>query len=101
MSMFARFTPAARQAMVRAGLLSVDAGRHALDEDVILLALAETRPFENSLPAGRAGEGAGHAVRGVLRRSRKVWGREREREDGGYRAGRGGMTAARSGSRVR
>ncbi|MFC7381375.1 Clp protease N-terminal domain-containing protein [Sphaerisporangium rhizosphaerae] len=49
MSMFVRFTPQARRSMVRAGLLAVDAGRPHLDEDVILLALAETRPFERPL----------------------------------------------------
>ncbi|MFC4531860.1 hypothetical protein [Sphaerisporangium dianthi] len=53
MSMFVRFAPAARQAMIRAGLLAVDAGRADLDEDVILLALAETRPFDGPLDGFR------------------------------------------------
>ncbi|MFC4592491.1 hypothetical protein [Sphaerisporangium corydalis] len=49
MTIFEKFTPSARGAMVRAGLLARDAGRDVLDEDVILLALAETRPFEAPL----------------------------------------------------
>jgi hypothetical protein len=49
--MFRRYTPPARHALVRAALLSRDAGRDHLDEDVILLALAETRPFEEPLDA--------------------------------------------------
>ncbi|MFC6086030.1 hypothetical protein [Sphaerisporangium aureirubrum] len=51
MNMLRRYTPAARHAMARAALLSLDAGRRTLDEDVILLALAETRPFEHPLDA--------------------------------------------------
>ncbi|GAA3411497.1 hypothetical protein [Streptosporangium vulgare] len=42
--MFARFTPEARRTTVRAGLLSLDHGRTALDEDMFLLALAESWP---------------------------------------------------------
>jgi hypothetical protein len=48
-TIFAKFTPSARQALVEAGLLAVDAGHDLLDEDVILLALAKTRPFEEPL----------------------------------------------------
>ncbi|WP_188195848.1 Clp protease N-terminal domain-containing protein [Nonomuraea sp. SYSU D8015] len=43
--MFARFTEGARRAVVRAGILALDAGRPALDADLMLLALAEVRPF--------------------------------------------------------
>lgn len=43
--MFARFTEGARRAVVRAGILALDAGRPALGADLILLALAEVRPF--------------------------------------------------------
>ncbi|GAA2306750.1 hypothetical protein GCM10010149_65700 [Nonomuraea roseoviolacea subsp. roseoviolacea] len=39
------FTPPARRAMVRAGTIALDAGHPALTTGVILLALAETRPF--------------------------------------------------------
>lgn len=42
--MFARFTPEARRTTVRAGLLSLDHGRTTLDEDMFLLALAESWP---------------------------------------------------------
>ncbi|GAA3425916.1 hypothetical protein ACWDUI_13015 [Streptosporangium sandarakinum] len=42
--MFERFTPEARRTVVRAGLLSLDAGRTALDDDMLLLALAEAWP---------------------------------------------------------
>ncbi|MEU4407064.1 Clp protease N-terminal domain-containing protein [Streptosporangium sp. NPDC023963] len=42
--MFARFTPEARRTTVRAGLLSLDHGRTTLDEDMLLLALAESWP---------------------------------------------------------
>ncbi|MEV4168860.1 hypothetical protein [Nonomuraea sp. NPDC049709] len=47
--MFDRYTEGARRAMVRAGILALDAGRPALDADVILLGVAEVRPF--SLPS--------------------------------------------------
>ncbi|MFC7642707.1 hypothetical protein ACFQX6_18500 [Streptosporangium lutulentum] len=42
--MFARFTPEARRITVRAGLLTLDEGRTTLDEDMFLLALAESWP---------------------------------------------------------
>ncbi|MDH2424239.1 Clp protease N-terminal domain-containing protein [Sphaerisporangium sp. TRM90804] len=51
MSMFTRFTPPARRAVVRAGLLAMDAGHTALDDRAILLALAELRPFQEPLDA--------------------------------------------------
>ncbi|GAA1502769.1 hypothetical protein GCM10009677_38100 [Sphaerisporangium rubeum] len=47
--MFRRYTASAHRAMARAGLLSLEAGRTVLDEDAVLLALAETRPFEGPL----------------------------------------------------
>ncbi|MBB5785362.1 Clp protease N-terminal domain-containing protein [Nonomuraea jabiensis] len=43
--MFARFTEGARRAVVKAGMLALDAGRPALDADVLLLGVAEVRPF--------------------------------------------------------
>ncbi|KAB8183609.1 hypothetical protein FH608_049060 [Nonomuraea phyllanthi] len=43
--MFARFTEEARKAVIRAGILALDAGRPTLETDLMLLALAETRPF--------------------------------------------------------
>ncbi|TMR94381.1 Clp protease N-terminal domain-containing protein [Nonomuraea basaltis] len=43
--MFARFTEGARHAVVRAGILALDAGRPVLDADLMLLGLAEVRPF--------------------------------------------------------
>ncbi|MGP3912291.1 hypothetical protein [Nonomuraea sp. 10N515B] len=43
--MFARFTEDARRAVVRAGILALDAGRPALEADLMLLGLAEVRPF--------------------------------------------------------
>ncbi|MEU6719260.1 Clp protease N-terminal domain-containing protein [Nonomuraea sp. NPDC046802] len=43
--MFARFTQDARRAVVKAGILALDAGRPALDADLMLLGLAEVRPF--------------------------------------------------------
>lgn len=46
--MFARFTEGARRAVVRAGILALDAGRPALDTDLMVLGLAEVRPFELS-----------------------------------------------------
>ncbi|GAA4201551.1 hypothetical protein GCM10022252_56450 [Streptosporangium oxazolinicum] len=42
--MFTRFTPEARRTTVRAGLLALDHGRATLDEDMFLLALAESWP---------------------------------------------------------
>ncbi|MEV6862846.1 hypothetical protein AB0M44_17830 [Streptosporangium subroseum] len=42
--MFAGFTPEARRTTVRAGLLALDEGRTTLDEDMFLLALAESWP---------------------------------------------------------
>jgi hypothetical protein len=44
MTMFARFTPQAQRTTVRAGLLAPDEGRTTLDEDLLLLALAESWP---------------------------------------------------------
>ncbi|MEV0198631.1 Clp protease N-terminal domain-containing protein [Nonomuraea sp. NPDC050691] len=41
----ADFAPPARRAVVRAGTIGLDAGHPALATDVLLLALAETRPF--------------------------------------------------------
>ncbi|MEV4108059.1 Clp protease N-terminal domain-containing protein [Nonomuraea sp. NPDC049695] len=46
--MFARFTEGARRAVVRAGILALDAGRPALDADLLLLGVAEVRPFSLS-----------------------------------------------------
>ncbi|MEQ4720089.1 Clp protease N-terminal domain-containing protein [Nonomuraea sp. B19D2] len=43
--MFARFTEDARRAVVKAGILALDAGRSALDADLMLLGVAEMRPF--------------------------------------------------------
>ncbi|TDC01756.1 hypothetical protein E1267_31080 [Nonomuraea longispora] len=43
--MFARFTEGARIAVVRAGILALDAGRPALGADLMVSALAEVRPF--------------------------------------------------------
>jgi hypothetical protein len=42
---FARFTEDARKAVVRAGILALDAGRPALEADLMVLGLAEVRPF--------------------------------------------------------
>ncbi|MEV1170230.1 Clp protease N-terminal domain-containing protein [Nonomuraea sp. NPDC049784] len=47
--MFDRFTEGARRAVVKAGILALDAGRSALDADLMLLGVAEARPF--SLPS--------------------------------------------------
>ncbi|MFI6385837.1 Clp protease N-terminal domain-containing protein [Nonomuraea sp. NPDC050540] len=44
--MFARFTDTARHAFVTAGVLALEAGHRRLGTDMLLLALAETRPFE-------------------------------------------------------
>ncbi|SDM30312.1 Clp protease N-terminal domain-containing protein [Nonomuraea jiangxiensis] len=52
--MFARYTEGARRAVVRAGMHSLDAGRATLDVDMLVLALAEVRPF--SLPSFTASE---------------------------------------------
>ncbi len=49
--MLARFTDPARHALVRAGTLALDDGRPALDPSLVLLALAETRPFVAELAA--------------------------------------------------
>ncbi|WP_043634454.1 Clp protease N-terminal domain-containing protein [Nonomuraea candida] len=43
--MFARFTEEARRAVVRAGIHALDAGRPALDAGLMLLGVAEVRPF--------------------------------------------------------
>lgn len=43
--MFTRFTDAARRTVIRAGTLALEGGRPTLDTDLLLLALAETRPF--------------------------------------------------------
>ncbi|MER5643907.1 hypothetical protein [Streptosporangium sp. NPDC002524] len=58
--MFARFTPEARRTTVRAGLLSLDHGRTTLDEDMFLLALAESWPVTGAAatPPGAAPETA-------------------------------------------
>ncbi|WP_261986896.1 Clp protease N-terminal domain-containing protein [Actinomadura sp. HBU206391] len=42
--MLARFTPAARETMIRAGRLAAEAGRDRLGTGFLLLALAEARP---------------------------------------------------------
>lgn len=44
--MFTRFTGPARQVMIKAGTLALDAGHPTLTTDLLLLALAEIRPFE-------------------------------------------------------
>ncbi|MEV0237352.1 Clp protease N-terminal domain-containing protein [Nonomuraea sp. NPDC050786] len=46
--MFARFTEGARRAVVKAGIAALDAGRSALDADLMLLGVAEVRPFSLS-----------------------------------------------------
>ncbi|RSN04116.1 hypothetical protein DMB42_30965 [Nonomuraea sp. WAC 01424] len=43
--MFDRFTQGAREAVVRAGFLALDAHRATLDADLLLLGVAEVRPF--------------------------------------------------------
>ncbi|MEU4234720.1 Clp protease N-terminal domain-containing protein [Nonomuraea sp. NPDC026600] len=43
--MLERFTGPARRALIRSGTLALDAGRPALTPDLLLLALAEIRPF--------------------------------------------------------
>ncbi|MER6948847.1 Clp protease N-terminal domain-containing protein [Nonomuraea sp. NPDC000554] len=43
--MFARFTEAARRAVIKAGTHALDAGRPALPAELLLLGLAEVRPF--------------------------------------------------------
>ncbi|WP_162795451.1 Clp protease N-terminal domain-containing protein, partial [Nonomuraea lactucae] len=43
--MLSRFTEPATRAMIKAGALALDAGHPALTTDLLLLALAETRPF--------------------------------------------------------
>ncbi|GAA2404937.1 Clp protease N-terminal domain-containing protein [Nonomuraea africana] len=43
--MFDRFTDPARRAVVRAGILTMNAGRSALDTDLLLLGLAEEHPM--------------------------------------------------------
>ena len=45
MTMFAGFTPSARQAIIRAGMLATDARREVLSTDVMLLGLTETGPL--------------------------------------------------------
>ncbi|MEV0619062.1 Clp protease N-terminal domain-containing protein [Nonomuraea sp. NPDC050404] len=47
--MFDRFTREARRAVVKAGIHALDAGRPALDAGLLLLGVAEVRPF--TLPA--------------------------------------------------
>jgi hypothetical protein len=44
--MFARFDPAARRAVIRAGRLAAEYGRRTLDTDFLLLALAEARAVD-------------------------------------------------------
>ena len=58
--MFARFTPEARRTTIRAGLAALDEGRTTLDEDMFLLALAESWPvagFTVTPEAVRTGSG--------------------------------------------
>lgn len=43
--MLARFTDQARQCVIHAGILALEARRRTLDPDLLVLALAETRPF--------------------------------------------------------
>ncbi|MBG0833200.1 hypothetical protein HS041_36470 [Planomonospora sp. ID67723] len=70
--MFTRFTPQARRTVVRAGLLSRDSGRAALDEDMILLALSEDWPGRSTgvtpeaVRAELAEPGAGPGERELL-----------------------------------
>ncbi|WP_283134442.1 Clp protease N-terminal domain-containing protein [Rhizohabitans arisaemae] len=45
------FTPRARHAVIHAGLLARETGHPALDDELLLLALAELRPFERPLPS--------------------------------------------------
>jgi hypothetical protein len=45
MTMLAGFAPSARQAIIRAGMLSADARREVLSTDMMLLGLAETGPL--------------------------------------------------------
>ncbi|MEO3872961.1 Clp protease N-terminal domain-containing protein [Nonomuraea sp. B12E4] len=52
--MFTRCTEGARRAVVRAGIHALDAGRATLDTDMLLLGLAEVRPF--ALPSFTASE---------------------------------------------
>ena len=54
--MFARFTPEARRTTIRAGLLALDEGRTTLDEDLFLLALAESWPVAGFTWIAFAGE---------------------------------------------
>ncbi|MFF0860152.1 Clp protease N-terminal domain-containing protein [Nonomuraea sp. NPDC003560] len=54
--MFDRFTEGARRAVVRAGILALDAHRATLDADLLLLGVAEVRPFSlSSFTASDAG----------------------------------------------
>lgn len=43
--MFTRFTEPAQRAFIRAGALAIQSGRTTLEADLLLLALAEVRPF--------------------------------------------------------
>jgi len=45
MTMLTKFTPSARQAIIRAGTLATDAGREVLSTDLMLLGLIETGPL--------------------------------------------------------
>ncbi|MGP3929540.1 Clp protease N-terminal domain-containing protein [Nonomuraea sp. KM88] len=54
--MFARFTEDARRAVVRAGILALDAGRPTLGADQLLLGLAEVRPFALASFTARAAD---------------------------------------------
>ncbi len=47
--MFAEFTPTARQAVVRSGMLAADAGRGVLSTDFLLLGLTEVDDLDQSL----------------------------------------------------
>ena len=47
--MLAGFTPSARQAIVRSGMLAADAGRRVLGTDLLLLGLTEVHDFDPPL----------------------------------------------------
>ncbi|WP_327090588.1 hypothetical protein OIE66_08175 [Nonomuraea sp. NBC_01738] len=69
--MLERFDEAARRAFARAGELALEAGRPELDTDLLLLALAETRPFRletfTATPEALRGRMAVRDTRGLLR----------------------------------
>lgn len=47
MTMFARFTPHSKRMVVRGGVLAAEFGRHRLDTDFLLLAVAESQVIDN------------------------------------------------------